>query len=153
MSVICFFLHRRHGRPRITKAEEEESIIANYQPEPLVPDTDPQHPLLKIRLVQSKVEKYVTVDGHKCLNLATHNYLGLLGDKRILEDAVASLRKYGVGSCGPRGFYGTMDVHLELEQRLANFMHMEEAVVYSYGFSTIASAIPAYAKRGDLIFT
>lgn len=44
------------------------------------------------------------------------------------------------------------DVHLELEERLAHFMEMEEAAVYSYGFSTIASAIPAYAKRADIIF-
>lgn len=152
MSLVCFFLHKRHGRARYTKAEEE-AILAKYTPEPLVAETDCDHPLLKTRLVESKAEKYITVDGHECLNLGTHNYLGLLGDKRILADAVTSLRKYGVGSCGPRGFYGTMDVHLELEQRLANFMHMEEAVVYSYGFSTIASAIPAYAKRGDLIFT
>lgn len=57
-----------------------------------------------------------------------------------------------VGSCGPRGFYGTSDVHLELEVRLAKFMQVEAAVLYSYGFSTIASAIPAYCKRGDIIF-
>lgn len=44
------------------------------------------------------------------------------------------------------------DVHLELEERLAQFMRTEAAVVYSYGFSTIASAIPAYAKRGDIVF-
>lgn len=57
-----------------------------------------------------------------------------------------------LGSCGPRGFYGTSDVHLELEVRLAKFMQVEAAVLYSYGFSTIASAIPAYCKRGDIIF-
>ena len=45
-----------------------------------------------------------------------------------------------------------LDVHLELEERLAKFMDLEEAVVYSYGFSTISSAISAYAKRGDIIF-
>lgn len=44
------------------------------------------------------------------------------------------------------------DVHLNLETRLAEFMELEEALIYSYGFSTIASAIPAYAKRGDVIF-
>lgn len=44
------------------------------------------------------------------------------------------------------------DVHLELESRLANFMKTEEAIIYSYGFATIASAIPAYSKRGDIIF-
>ncbi|EMP38610.1 Serine palmitoyltransferase 1 [Chelonia mydas] len=66
--------------------------------------------------------------------------------------AQASLRKYGVGTCGPRGFYGTFDVHLELEDRLAKFMRTEESIIYSYGFATIASAIPAYSKRGDIVF-
>ena len=51
-----------------------------------------------------------------------------------------------------RGFYGTIDVHLNLEEELASFMGVEEAALYSYGFSTIASAIPAYAKRGDIIY-
>lgn len=44
------------------------------------------------------------------------------------------------------------DVHLELEERLAKFMRTEESILYSYGFSTIASVIPAYSKRGDVIF-
>lgn len=115
-------------------------------------DTDPNHPLLRTRIVQSKVGKHIKVDGHDCLNLGSHNYLGFLEDEEILEEACKSLRKYGVGSCGPRGFYGTMDVHLDLEDRIAKFMGLEEAIVYSYGFSTVASAIPAYAKRGDIIF-
>jgi hypothetical protein len=68
------------------------------------------------------------------------------------EIAKKTIYKYGVGSCGPRGFYGTVDVHLDLEKQLAEFMGCEEAVLYSYGFATIASAIPAYAKRGDVIF-
>lgn len=46
----------------------------------------------------------------------------------------------------------TVDVHLDLEDRLAKFMHTEEAIIYSYGFATIASAIPAYSKRGDIVF-
>lgn len=45
-----------------------------------------------------------------------------------------------------------LDVHLELEDRLAKFMRTEEAIIYSYGFATIASAIPAYSKRGDIVF-
>ncbi|KAL9919331.1 serine palmitoyltransferase 1-like [Glossina fuscipes fuscipes] len=118
----------------------------------ILPHTDPNHPLLHVRLVQSKVGKRVVLNGNDCLYLASHNYLGLLEDEEILEDACKSLRKYGVGSCGPSGIYGTMDVHLVLEDRLAKFMRMEEAVVYSYGFSTVASAIPAYSKKGDIIF-
>lgn len=45
-----------------------------------------------------------------------------------------------------------LDVHLELEERLAKFLRTEEAIIYSYGFATIASAIPAYSKRGDIVF-
>jgi serine palmitoyltransferase len=68
------------------------------------------------------------------------------------ETAKATIRKYGVGSCGPRGFYGTVDVHLDLEDFIAKMLNMEEAIIYSYSFSTVSSVIPAYAKRGDVIF-
>lgn len=45
-----------------------------------------------------------------------------------------------------------LDIHLELEERLARFMEVEEAIIYSYGFCTVSSAIPAYAKKGDVVF-
>lgn len=92
------------------------------------------------------------VNGKKCVNLATLNFLGMAGKPEIEDAAIKTMRKYGVGSCGPRGFYGTMDVHLDLEERLSKFMDCEESILYSYGFATIASAIPAYSKRGDVIF-
>ncbi|XP_022129660.2 serine palmitoyltransferase 1 [Pieris rapae] len=86
------------------------------------------------------------------LNVGATSFLCLDREQSIMDSAITSLHKYGVGSCGPRGFYGTIDVHLELEKRLAKFLQIEETCVYSYGFSTIASAIPAYAKKGDIIF-
>ncbi|CAG9794080.1 unnamed protein product [Diatraea saccharalis] len=86
------------------------------------------------------------------LNVGATSFLCLDKEESIVESALKSFEKYGVGSCGPRGFYGTIDVHLELEERLAKFMEVEETCVYSYGFSTIASAIPAYAKKGDIVF-
>ncbi|CAK1544844.1 unnamed protein product [Leptosia nina] len=86
------------------------------------------------------------------LNVGATSFLCLDKEQSIMDHAVNSLHKYGVGSCGPRGFYGTIDVHLELEERLAKFLQVEETCVYSYGFSTVSSAIPAYAKKGDIIF-
>ncbi|VEL11859.1 unnamed protein product [Protopolystoma xenopodis] len=86
------------------------------------------------------------------LNLSSFNFLNFVGEKRLNEAAIKSMHKYGVGSCGPRGFYGTFDVHLDLEQILEKFLGVEEVAVYSYGFSTVASAIPSYAKRTDVIF-
>ncbi|KAJ1520215.1 hypothetical protein ONE63_004425 [Megalurothrips usitatus] len=152
---LLWFIFRKsykpHHAPTMTK-EDEERIISEWNPEPLVGPTPQDHPALKPHVVTGKAGHYLDVDGHRCLNLATHNYLSFVERKSIEERAVQSIRKYGVGSCGPRGFYGTVDVHLELEEKLAKFMEMEEACVYAYGFSTVASAIPAYAKRGDVIF-
>lgn len=151
VSVLCMIFVRggqRGRRRKLTPAEEEEAI-KNYTPEDLVQELDYE---LDAKVVSGKVGKLINIDGRECLNLATHNYLGLLENKVILEKALTSLKKYGVGSCGPRGFYGTLDVHLNLEEKLAKFMGAEEAVVYSYGFSTLASAIPAYSKRNDVIF-
>jgi serine palmitoyltransferase len=61
------------------------------------------------------------------------------------------VESYGVGSCGPRGFYGTFDVHLDLEAALAAFMGTQEAIIYSYDISTIASVVPAFASRPDIL--
>lgn len=148
-SVLCMIFVRGGGRKKKLTRAEEDSAIEDYTPEPLIQELGYE---LSSKIVTGKVGKYINVDGRECLNLATHNYLGLLEDQEILEKAMTSLKKYGVGSCGPRGFYGTLDVHLDLEDKLAKFMGAEEAVVYSYGFSTMASAIPAYSKRNDVIF-
>lgn len=149
--IVWFFVKRNQSDNNSTN-DELIRKLEQWKPEPLVSETQKDHPSLNPRKITSRIGKRITVDGRDCLNLGTHNYLGLTEDPEIEQKAAESIEKYGVGSCGPRGFYGTVDVHLELEENIANFMQMEEAVVYSYGFSTIASAIPAYCNRKDLIF-
>ena len=69
-----------------------------------------------------------------------------------LQDAcAATINKYGVGSCGPRGFYGTIDVHLTLEERLAKFMQTQETIIYAYDLATVPSILPAFANAKDII--
>jgi serine palmitoyltransferase len=85
------------------------------------------------------------------LNLASYNFVDLAGDEKVKERAIAALRKYGVGSCSPPGFYGTIDVHMALEADIARFIGLEKCIIYSQGFSTISSVIPAFSKRGDII--
>ena len=63
----------------------------------------------------------------------------------------ATIDKYGVGSCGPRGFYGTIDVHLHLEKHIAEFMQTEESIIYAYDLATVPSLLPAFANAKDLI--
>ncbi|RMC18940.1 hypothetical protein DUI87_03538 [Hirundo rustica rustica] len=132
--------------------KEKEELIEEWQPEPLVPSVPKDHPALNYNIVSGPPTHIITVNGKECINFASFNFLGLLNNGKVKSAAQASLKKYGVGTCGPRGFYGTFDVHLELEERLAKFMRTEEAIIYSYGFATIASAIPAYSKRGDIVF-
>lgn len=152
LMVIWILIHKQQNGKELTP-EQKQEIISKWKQEPLVPEVPLDHPALKNRIVDGPVGKYIFVDGHKCLNMSTHNYLGLGEDHpEIKEATINTVKKYGVGSCGPRGFYGTVDVHLELEEKIAKFMQQEEAVVYSYGFSTMASAIPAYSKRTDVIF-
>lgn len=89
--------------------QEKKSIIERWVPEPLIEDVPENHPVLvNKRIVTAMNGKHITINGSSCLNLGTHNYLGLLNSPEIEENAIAAIRKYGVGSCGPRGFYGTI---------------------------------------------
>ncbi|KAI4502713.1 hypothetical protein M0802_001757 [Mischocyttarus mexicanus] len=151
---LWFVAKKIYRRENVTPTEDEIiKKLAEWRPEPLVPEVDPNHPALNPLKVNSRIGKKILINGQECLNLGSHNYLGLTENKKIEEVAVATVRKYGIGSCGPRGFYGTIDVHLELEERLAKFTETEEAIVFSYGFSTISTAIPGYCRKGDLVFT
>jgi serine palmitoyltransferase len=85
------------------------------------------------------------------LNLTTSDFIGAGQQPGIKEAAEETLHKYGCGSCGPRGFYGTLDVHLELEREIAQWTKTEEAIYYSDGASAVSSTIPAFSKKGDLI--
>ncbi|KAG6803815.1 serine palmitoyltransferase 1 [Apis mellifera caucasica] len=150
--LIWFISKKYYNSHKKINEDEVEKKLAEWKPEPLINNPQTNHLSLNPRCITSRAGKRIVVDGKDCLNLGTHNYLGLIENHEIEENAIAAIRKYGVGSCGPRGFYGTVDVHLELEERLANYTDTEDAVVYSYGFSTIASAIAAYCKRKDLVY-
>lgn len=150
--VFNVFLSKKYKSRVSTKLslKEEEELIIEYTPEPLI--SAPDRPIFDPVIVQSIVGTHVTINDTKKINLATYNFLGFSENSRLSDAAIVCARKYGIGSCGPRGFYGTIDVHLTLEEQIAKFMGVEEAVLYSYGFSTIASVLPAYAKNGDIVF-
>jgi len=140
------------ARMKLSRAEEEQ-LLAEWTPEPLLPETpDPAHPALRPRTVRGKVGHHVDVGSGPLLNLAGLDFLRLGESEEVEKAALDTLDKYGVGSCGPRGFYGTTEEHLLLERAIADFYGVEAAVLYSYGFSTAASIIPAYSKRGDVVF-
>lgn len=95
-------------------------------------------------LIVRGIEKHV-------LNLSSFDFLGLSRHPSVKKISQLALDKYGCGSCGPRGFYGTIDKHISFEKAIATFMQTQEAISYSDSASAISSAIPAFAKKGDLL--
>ncbi|KAK2722316.1 serine palmitoyltransferase 1-like [Artemia franciscana] len=153
---VLWLLLKKNSNPLEEKAlteSEKEALIEEWTPEPIVPqDFVPDLNVINTPVVDGRIGKEIIVNSKKCLNLASHNYLGLSENRKIDEEIIQGIKQYGVGSCGPRGFYGTTEAHLDLEKKLAEFLGVEEVIHYSYGYSAIASAIPAYSKRGDVIF-
>lgn len=92
------------------------------------------------------------------LNFATFDFLGMSCPEKssdvvdvVKEASRKALEKYGCGSCGPRGFYGTIDAHLDLEEAMTSFLETDGAILYSDGAAASASTVAAFAKRGDLL--
>jgi serine palmitoyltransferase len=100
----------------------------------------------------SEVDGYhAVVNGKRVINLACANFLNLSGTQEMKAVASETVSKYGVGSCGPRGFYGTIDVHLEVEAAIASFMGCPSCTIFSFDIATVASVIPACANRKDIV--
>jgi len=139
---------------KLSKKEEDE-LIKEWVPEPLVQalTQDEIDEVNSTLVVTSGATTTVTLEGYDepKLNFTTFDFLGLSGDPVLKDSARKALTKYGCGSCGPRGFYGTIDLHVQLEQSLARYFGCPEAIIYSDSANTPPSTIPAFAKRGDLI--
>ncbi|KAN0139450.1 Pyridoxal phosphate-dependent transferase [Lactarius tabidus] len=135
--------------------QEIDELADEWIPEPLGAPLTPeeQADLASVRVVSGAngLRPKLVNTGKQVLNLASYSFTGLAGNKTIKVRAIETLRKYGVGSCGPPGFYGTIDVHLDLERDIADFLGTEASILYSQGFSTIPCVISAFSKRGDIV--
>jgi len=100
--------------------------------------------------VQSALGDEVIIDGKKCIMVGSNNYLGLVNHPKVKEAAANAALKYGSGCTGSRFLNGTLDLHLELERRLAKFMKKPAALVFSTGFQTNLGAISCLLGKGDV---
>ena len=107
----------------------------------------------QIRILESPQGAWLVVDGEKVLNFCANNYLGLANHPRLVEAAKKAADKYGVGPGAVRTIAGTMDLHLELEKRLAAFKKVEKAITFQSGFSANLATIPALVGKEDVIFS
>ena len=106
-----------------------------------------------IRTLESPQGAIVKIGGREMLNLCSNNYLGFANDPRVKEKAKSMIDKYGVGPGAVRTIAGTMDIHLELEKKLAEFKGAEAAVTFQSGFCANLAVIPTLMAEGDLIFS
>jgi glycine C-acetyltransferase len=107
----------------------------------------------RIRTLSSPQGAWLVVDGKQVLNFCSNNYLGLANHPRLVRAAQQAVEKYGVGPAAVRTIAGTMDLHLQLEQRLANFKGVEAAISFQSGFNANLGALPALVGKSDVIFS
>jgi len=93
------------------------------------------------------------INGEEVIMAGSNNYLGLTSDPRVREAAILAIEQYGTGCTGSRFLNGTLDIHIELEERLAEFMNKPSCVLFSTGYMTNQGVIQALASKGDLIFS
>ena len=101
--------------------------------------------------LQSRQDKEVVMEGKRRIMLGSNNYLGLTTQPEVIEAGVKALEKYGTGCSGSRFLNGTLQMHLELEEELAQFLNKEAAMTFSTGFQSNLGIISAIAKHGDYI--
>lgn len=136
-------------------AKEIDDLVSEWTPEPIVPPApkDQAAKAKPIGIVESHPDTHIKLQGidRPLLNLATFDFLGLGSRQELKDTAVTALKKYGCGSCGPRGFYGTIDTHEILEKDIAKLIGTPDALTFSDTEATSSTVLPAFAKRGDLI--
>ncbi|WP_243387164.1 glycine C-acetyltransferase [Bacillus kexueae] len=95
----------------------------------------------------------IQINGQELINLSSNNYLGLATDERLKEAAQKAVEEYGVGAGAVRTINGTLKIHLELEEKLAQFKHTEAAIAYQSGFNCNMAAISAVMDKHDAILS
>ena len=103
------------------------------------------------REIQSDQDTEVIINGKKVLMFGSNAYLGLTNHPKVKEAAIEAVKKYGTGCAGSRFLNGTLDLHIQLEKRLAEFVGKEDAIVYSTGFQVNLGVVSCLTGREDYI--
>lgn len=103
------------------------------------------------RAISSGQDTEVMIDGKKMIMIGSNNYLGLTSHPKVKEAAIRAVEKFGSGCSGSRFLNGTLELHEELERRLAQFIQKETALVFSTGFQTNLGTISALVSRKDYV--
>ena len=103
------------------------------------------------RVIESEQDTEVIINGKKVLMFGSNSYLGLTNHPKVIEASIQATKKYGTGCAGSRFLNGTLDIHIELENKLAEFVGKEAALCYSTGFQANLGVLSTIPLRGDFI--
>jgi 8-amino-7-oxononanoate synthase len=103
------------------------------------------------RCIESEQNTEVVMSGKKVLMFGSNSYLGLTNHPKVIEAAIEATKKYGTGCAGSRFLNGTLDLHLELEKELADFVGKEDAIIYSTGFQVNLGVVSCVTGREDYV--
>ncbi|HSG15065.1 MAG TPA: glycine C-acetyltransferase [Anaerolineae bacterium] len=106
-----------------------------------------------IRTIESPMDAWVTIDGRRMLNFCANNYLGLANHPRLRLAAQQAIDSHGVGPGAVRTIAGTIDLHVQLEERLAQFKKAEACISFQSGFAANLATIPVLVGQADVIFS
>jgi glycine C-acetyltransferase len=107
----------------------------------------------QLRVLEGEQKPVSIFDGREVINLASNNYLGLTSHKALRKASIEAARKLGVGAGAVRTIAGTMKLHMELEEQIATFKHVEACVVFQSGFTANAGTVSAVLGKDDLIIS
>ncbi len=105
------------------------------------------------RVINSEQDTEVLVNGKKMLMLGSNSYLGLTNHPKVKEGAIKAIEKYGTGCAGSRFLNGTLDIHIELEEELAELVGKEASLVFATGYQANLGAISAIVSKGEFVIT
>ena len=105
------------------------------------------------RPIEANEGPVVQIEGKKVIMAGSNNYLGLTSHPEVKEAAIKAIEKYGTGCSGSRYLTGTLDLHIELEDRLAKFFGKEKVLLFSTGYQTAQGIIPTLVQRGDYVIS
>jgi len=104
-------------------------------------------------VLNTKQDTRVVMEGKEMIMIGSNNYLGLASHPEVIEAAVKATEQYGTGVSGSRFLNGTLDLHIQFEKELAEFLNKEDATIFSTGFQSNLGIISAIAGRNDIIFS
>ncbi len=107
----------------------------------------------QLRILEGEQKAHTTVDHRSVVNLSSNNYLGLTTHPKLRQRALEAVERYGVGTGSVRTIAGTMEMHMELERRLADFKKVEKVVVFQSGFTANAGTVSAILTKEDVVIS